>query len=130
MTAPLDRLRAICLALPETAEKLAWGHPTFRVNDKIFATASHEGPLAATFKAPPGVQQMLVETAPDRFFVPAYVGHKGWVSIWLNDETDWDEVAGLARRSYSLIAPKRLAAMADRPLSRGESEGPSRKLGG
>jgi predicted DNA-binding protein (MmcQ/YjbR family) len=110
MPAPLDRLRAICLALPEATEKLAWGHPTFRVKDKIFATASDEGRPSACFKAPPGVQQMLVEAAPERFFVPAYVGHKGWVSIWIDGNPDWEEVAGLARRSYSLIAPKRLAA--------------------
>jgi len=113
MTDPFDRLRAICLAFPEATEKLAWGHPTFRVKDKIFATASHEGRLAVTFKAPPGVQQMLVEAAPQRFFVPDYVGHKGWVSIWLDKDPDWDEVAGLAHRSYSLVAPKKLAKMVE-----------------
>ena len=109
---PHDRLRAICLALPEASEKEAWGDPTFRVKDKIFAMQkSGDGRVSVWLKAPPGAQEILVGAAPDVFFVPPYVGHKGWVGIRLDNDPDWAEVESLVRRSYRLIAPKRLAAM-------------------
>ena len=59
----------------------------------------------------PGSQMVLVGADPERFFVPPYVGHKGWVGMRLDSGPDWDEVAALVRRSYRLIAPKRLAAL-------------------
>jgi predicted DNA-binding protein (MmcQ/YjbR family) len=108
---PIDRLRSICLALPEAEERETWGHPTFRVRDKIFVTAgSGEGRPSFTCKAPPGSQMVLVGADPDRFYVPAYVGSKGWVGMRIDKNPDWDEVATLVRRSYCLVAPKRLAA--------------------
>jgi predicted DNA-binding protein (MmcQ/YjbR family) len=111
---PLDRLRSICLALPEAAEKEAWGDPTFRVKDKIFAMQkTGDGRVSVWLKAPPGAQEILVGAAPETFFVPPYVGHKGWVGIRLDADPDWAEVESLVRRSYRLIAPKRLAAMLD-----------------
>jgi hypothetical protein len=106
---PLDRLRAICLALPEAAEKETWDIPTFRIKDKIFAMAHDPGTVWC--KAPAGVQAILVGAAPERFFVPPYVGHKGWIGFRLDRGTDWDEVAVLIRRSYRMTAPKRLAAL-------------------
>ena len=109
---PIDRLRAICLALPEVVEKEAWGDPTFRVRDKIFAMEKRgDGRISVWCKAPAGSQMVLVGADPERFFVPPYVGHKGWVGVWLDHEADWDEVAAIVRRSYRLIAPKRLAAL-------------------
>lgn len=109
---PIDRLRAICLALPEAAEKEAWGDPTFRVRDKIFAMEKRgDGRISLWCKAPPGSQMVLVGADPERFFVPPYVGAKGWVGVRLDNEPDWGEVAALVRRSYRLIAPKRLAAL-------------------
>jgi hypothetical protein len=111
---PIDRLRAICLALPETVEKEAWGDPTFRVGDKIFAMEKRgDGRVSVWLKAPPGVQQMLVEADPDRFFSPPYVGPKGWIGIRLDTDPDWEDVSDQVRRSYLLIAPKRLAAKVD-----------------
>ena len=108
----LDRLRSICLALPEALEKEAWGDPTFRVKDKIFAMQkSGDGRLSIWLKAPPGSQEILVGAAPETFFVPPYVGHKGWIGIRLDAEPDWTEVESLVRRSYRLIAPRRLAAL-------------------
>ena len=108
---PTDFLRAICLALPEAVEKEAWGDPTFRVRDKIFAMEKRgDGRISLWCKAPPGSQMVLVGADPERFFVPPYVGHKGWVGMRLDHAPDWDEVALLVRRSYRLIAPKRLAA--------------------
>lgn len=62
-------------------------------------------------KAPEGAQEVLMGAAPDRFFRPPYLGPKGWVGIWLDDGPDWDEVAGHVRRSYALIAPKKLAKL-------------------
>ena len=107
----VDRLRAICLALPEALEKETWGDPTFRVRDRIFALVRHgDGRLSFWCKAPEGSQMVLVGADPDRFFVPPYVGHKGWVGVRLDHEPDWAEVAALVRRSYRLIAPKRLSA--------------------
>jgi len=103
------RLRAICLALPEAAEKATWEIPTFRVGEKIFAMAHDPGTVWC--KAPPGVQAILVGAAPERFFVPPYVGHKGWIGFCLDRSTDWAEVAALIRRSYRMTAPKRLAAL-------------------
>lgn len=108
---PADRLRAICLALPEATEKEAWGDPTFRVRDRIFAMFKQgDGRPSLWCKALPGSQAVLVGAEPERFFVPPYVGHKGWVGMRLDRRPDWSEVAELVRRSYRLIAPRRLAA--------------------
>jgi predicted DNA-binding protein (MmcQ/YjbR family) len=109
---PTDRLRAICLALPEAVEKEAWGDPTFRVREKIFAMEKRgDGRVSVWCKAPPGSQMVLVGADPTRFFVPPYVGHKGWIGMRLDDGPDWSEVAQVVRRSYRMIAPKRLAAL-------------------
>lgn len=109
---PIDRLREICLALPEAEEKQAWGDPTFRVRDKIFAMEKRgDGRVSVWCKAPPGSQMVLVGADPERFFVPPYVGSKGWVGMRLDTHPDWEEVATFVRRSYSLIAPKRLVAL-------------------
>jgi predicted DNA-binding protein (MmcQ/YjbR family) len=108
---PIDRLRAICLALPEATEKEAWGDPTFRVRNKIFAMEKRgDGRISIWCKAPDGSQQVLVNADPETFFVPPYVGHKGWVGMRLDRKPDWDEVAVLVRHSYRLIASKKLAA--------------------
>lgn len=108
---PIARLREICLALPEAVEKAFGGHtaPSFRVRDKLFVMTSEDG-TSMTCKAAPGVQEALVSADPERFFVPAYVGHKGWVGLRLDVEQDWAEVAELVRDSYLMTAPKRLAA--------------------
>lgn len=109
----VERLRGICLGLPEAFEKEAWGDPTFRVKDKIFAMAKFgDGRISVWCKAPEGSQEMLVEADPATFFVPPYVGAKGWVGMRLDAGPDWDEVEQLVRRSFALIAPKRLAGLA------------------
>lgn len=110
---PDDRLRQICMALPEAEEKPTLGGIAYRVRDRIFAMPRAEGRdgqgRAVWLKAAPGAQEILTEAAPERFFRPPYVGPKGWIGIRLNDQTDWDEVEGHVRQSYALIAPKRLA---------------------
>lgn len=115
-TQPLTRLRKLCLALPEAHEVTAWGEPTFRVRNKLFAMHAdannhHGGGRPAVWvKAEPGNQDLMVRTAPDRFFVPPYVGVSGWIGVWLDRDVDWEELADLLRDAYRLTAPKRLLA--------------------
>ncbi|WP_106399228.1 MmcQ/YjbR family DNA-binding protein [Actinocorallia populi] len=108
------RLREICLAFPEAEEKPFGGHtaPSYRVRDKLFAMTGEDG-TSLTFKAAPGVQEALVSADPGRFFVPPYVGSKGWVGARLDVDQDWAELAELLEDSYRLIAPKRLSARLD-----------------
>jgi predicted DNA-binding protein (MmcQ/YjbR family) len=111
---PLNRLRKLCLALPEAHEVEAWGEPTFRVRNKLFAMYAApnnhhgNGRPAVWCKAGPGNQQLMVQTAPERFFVPPYVGPSGWVGVWLDRAVDWAELSGLLRDSFNLVAPKRI----------------------
>jgi len=107
-------LRRICLAFPESTERPFGGHtaPAFRVRDKLFVHC-HEDGSAFTCKAAAGDQGLLVASDPVRFFVPAYVGHRGWVGMRLDGAVDWDEVAELAEDSYRLIAPRALLARWD-----------------
>ena len=110
MSAALERLRALALALPGASEKLAWGEPTFRVGERLFAMVSTaEGRLSVWVKAPEGAQEMLIEAAPERFFRPPYVGHKGWVGLRLDAPggPDWEEVAFNLARSHGLVAAGR-----------------------
>ena len=109
----VERLRAICLALPEAAERETWGVPTFRVRDKIFAMSNGGDPATPSFncKAPAGVQQALIAGDPARFYKPAYVGSKGWIGVRLDGAVDWDEVAGFVADSYRMTAPKKLGQL-------------------
>jgi hypothetical protein len=116
----LARVRAICLALPEVTERLSHGSPTFFVRDKntfvSFLDDHHgDGRLALWCAAPAGTQAMLVEEEPNRFFVPAYVGGRGWIGVRLDRDVDWDEIAGIAEDAYRMVAPKRLVAELDAP---------------
>jgi predicted DNA-binding protein (MmcQ/YjbR family) len=106
------RVRTICLALPEAVEKPFGGHtaPAFRVRDKIFVFVSQEGPPAIQVKGAAGAQDTLVHADPETFYSPPYIGHKGWIGVYLNSRIDWPMVEDLIRESYRLVAPKRLAA--------------------
>jgi hypothetical protein len=114
---PLARLRRVCLALPQAHEVEAWGEPTFRVRNKLFAmyaaANNHHGAgrPAVWCKAAPGNQALMVRAEPERYFVPPYVGPSGWVGVWLDRNPDWLEVKELMRDSYRLVAPKKLAAL-------------------
>ena len=116
---PLERLRALCLALPEAHEVEAWGEPTFRVRNKIFAmyadAGNHHGGgrRGVWCKSTHLTQDLLVRARPDRFFVPPYVGPKGWVGVRLDGAPDWTAIADLLRDAYRLTAPKRLSAQLD-----------------
>jgi predicted DNA-binding protein (MmcQ/YjbR family) len=110
----LERLRRLCLALPETHEKEAWGDPTFRVRDKIFAMHKvGDGRPSVWCKSEPFERDSLVEHDPNSYYVPPYVGHKGWIGVRLDRASvDWKAVGQIVTQSYRLIAPKRLAALA------------------
>src|SRR5579863_7357685 len=111
---PSDRLRAICLALPEAEEVVLRRGPTYRVGDKIFALdRRREDGVALWCKVPSGSQAILIGADPARFFSPPYYGTKGWIGVRLDGKNDWTEVTELVRRSFRLIAPKRLAALAE-----------------
>ncbi len=113
---PLVQVRKICLRLPEAIEQETWEIPTFRVRAKIFVMyTDHDDRPAIWLKAPPGSQTILVGADRDRFFVPPYVGHKGWVGVHLDQRPNWREVAQLVERSYRMTAPKRLAALVPAP---------------
>jgi|KBSMisStandDraft_5_1062788.scaffolds.fasta_scaffold1413730_1 predicted DNA-binding protein (MmcQ/YjbR family) len=113
--AALEKLRAICLALPEASEEGGVGNPSFKVRGKIFAMRHpQEGRMSVWFKAPPGAQGALIHTSPRVFFVPPYVGQHGWVGAWLDIALDWEQLAELIEESYRMTAPKRLVALLDR----------------
>ena len=113
----LQRVRSLCLALPEATERLSHGVPTWFVQGKrVFATYAghHHGDRVAFWcAAPAGVQTALVAEAPDRFFVPPYVGGRGWLGVRLDVPVDWEEIAELVGDAYRVIAPRRLVAELD-----------------
>ena len=109
----LQRVRAICLAFPETSERLSHGEPTFFVGKKVFAmfTNNHhqDGHIAVWIPVPSGAQAMFIDAAPQKFFKPPYVGVRGWVGIELA-EISTEELAHHLRTAWRLIAPKRVQA--------------------
>ena len=103
-----EELRSICLSMPEAVEQQTWGNPTYRIRGKIFAMERREGGrIAVWVKAPPGMQAVLIEAEPETFFVPPYVGSKGWVGMRIGRDPDWETVQHRIETSYELIAPKR-----------------------
>ena len=109
----LGRIRSICLALPETSERPSHGAPTFFVRGKrafvmVLENRHGDGRFAIWCAAPAGMQRSLVEADPDRFFVPRYVGHRGWLGVRLDRGLDWDELAGICEDAYAQVAPQRL----------------------
>jgi hypothetical protein len=109
----LERIRSICLGLPETSERLSHGAPSFFVGGKrcfLMVLDDHhgDGRFAIWCAAPPGNQELLVQANADRFFRPPYVGHRGWLGVRLNDGVDWDELEGIVEDAFATVAPKRL----------------------
>ena len=109
----IERVRRLCLALPETSERLSHGEPTFFVHKKVFvmfADNHHgDGRVAVWLPVPPGLQAALIEQSPDVYFRPPYVGHRGWVGIELARVSD-DDLQYHIHTAWELIAPKRLLA--------------------
>jgi hypothetical protein len=113
----LERLRELCLGLPETSERLSHGAPAFFVRGKraflMVLTDHHgDGRFAIWCAAADGTQSLLVNADPERFFVPPYVGHRGWLGVRLDRGLDWDEVAGIVEDAYAEVAPAKLVEAA------------------
>ena len=120
----LGRIRSICLALPETSERPSHGAPTFFVRGKrafvmVLENRHGDGRFAIWCAAPAGMQRSLVEADPDRFFVPPYVGHRGWLGFRLDRALDADELAGIVEDAYAEVAPAALVAEAARRAGAG-----------
>lgn len=113
----LDRLRQICLALPGATERLSHGEPTWFIRDKksfvTFANNHHDDRVAFWCAAPAGLQTSMVGSDPARFFVPPYVGHRGWLGVYLDVPVDWLEIADIVETAYRMIAPRLLIADLD-----------------
>jgi hypothetical protein len=111
--AAVDRLREICLALPEVTERRSHGEVSFFVGRQFVAVDDHHhgaDRLAFWCPAPPGVQEQLIAEDRDQFFRPPYVGHRGWVGVRIDLQPDWDEIRAIVRDAYRQVAPKRLLA--------------------
>jgi hypothetical protein len=114
---PVARLQRLCLALPEVSERLSHGEPAWFVRGtRAFvhlADHHHDDRLAFWCAAPPGAQEALVATYPERYFRPPYVGHRGWLGVYLDVPVDWDEVASLVEDAYRSVAPTKLVTRLD-----------------
>lgn len=115
----LQRIRELCLELPETSERLSHGQPTFFVREKrsfLMVLDNHhgDGRFAIWCAAESGVQEMLVEADRERFFRPPYVGHRGWLGVRLDRGIHWEELAGIVEDAYAEVAPPKLVEEARR----------------
>ena len=114
----LARLTKLCLALPETTCTSSGRHASFRVRKKVFAyfLDDHHGDgiVSLCWKAALGENEELAAAAPKRFYIPAYIGPRGWAALRLDrGAIDWDEVDELVRSSYCAVAPAKLAAQVE-----------------
>lgn len=109
----VERVRGVCLVLPETSERPSHGAPSFFVREKrCFAMVVDDhhadGVFGLWVAAPPGNQELLIAADPERFFRPPYVGHRGWLGVRLDRAVDWDEIAGILEDAWATVAPKKL----------------------
>jgi predicted DNA-binding protein (MmcQ/YjbR family) len=109
----LKRLRSICLTLPEAKEVEAWGHPTFRAGKKMFAAFGQERDGRLTIGLNVGYDRQEELLNDNRFYPTPYAARLGWVSLWVDSNTDWDEVSGLIREAYRQVALKRMLKALD-----------------
>ncbi len=117
-TDPLAKIREICLALPESSERLSHGSPSFFIKEKKVFTMFHDdhhdsGRIDIWCPAPAGVQAQMIEAEPERFFSPPYVGGRGWLGVNLDVEPDWEEVAGIIEEAFRHVAPKTVLKQLD-----------------
>ena len=116
---PLIRLRALCLALPDSFEKLSHGAPTFWATKRMFAmyasAANHHGGgrPAVWIKATPMNQALVIADDPERYFKPPYVGPGGWIGVWLDRRPPWNAVSALLEDGFRQVAPKTVVAKMD-----------------
>jgi hypothetical protein len=115
---PIERLRTICLTLPETTERPSHGEPSFFVRDKkqfVMLDNHHHGAdhLAFWCAAPAGAQEQLIAEDATQYFRPPYVGHRGWVGVRIDRSPDWAEVAAIVADAYRQVAPRQLVDKLD-----------------
>jgi hypothetical protein len=107
-------VREVCLSFPEAEEFLSHGSPNFRVRGKTFAmySVNHhgDGRIALWLSSPPGAQEVHTKGEPKHFFVPPYVGPRGWLGVNLDKGLSWKRIAMLVREAYEKVAPRPLAA--------------------
>ena len=119
----IERVRRVCISLPETTEKLSHGEPTFFVRKKVYAMLSNnhhnDGHVAVTIPAAIGIQEALIAANPAKFYRPPYVGVRGWVGIELKQVSD-EELTPHLREAWRLIAPEKLRVLLE--VSPNESE--------
>ena len=136
MAGLLEKVRKVCLALPEAHEVEAWGEPTFRVRNKLFAMYAAAGNHHTAGR--PGLwiksthvnQDLMLQSDADRFFVPPYVGPSGWIGVYLDGKPDWSVISEILRDGYLLTAPKRVAAaLLEPPVTAKRARNSSRKRG-
>jgi predicted DNA-binding protein (MmcQ/YjbR family) len=111
---PIEQVTAICMAMPEATVEHSGSHATFRVRKKVFAyfLDDHHGDgiVSVCVKTQLGENLDLVKRDPGRFYMPAYIGSRGWVGIRVDVKgADWDEVGQFVKASYRAVAPKMLA---------------------
>ncbi len=106
------RIRALCLALPEATERESHGEAAWFVRKAPqFATMSdhhHDDRVAVWVAAPPGAQADWVAKDAQRYFVPPYVGGRGWIGVYLDAEPDWDAIADIVEDGFRTVAPRKL----------------------
>jgi hypothetical protein len=114
----LQRVRRICAALPGTIERLSHGEPTFFAVKRVFAMFANnhhnDGRIAVWLPAAPGLQATLIESSPETYFRPPYVGGRGWIGILLENISD-EDLAFHIRDGWRLVAPKTLQSLVDSP---------------
>ena len=114
----LQRVRKYCFDFPETSERLSHGEPTFFVRKKVFVMFANnhhnDGHIAVWLPAPPGVQAMLIESDPEIFFKPPYVGARGWIGIELDNISD-EDLEFYIHQGWRLVAPKKLLNLVPPP---------------
>lgn len=115
--AALAQARQAAMSLPMATEKISHGEPTWFVDSKksfaLFCTYHHGMRLGVWCAAPPGIQEMLIESDPDRFYRPPYVGPRGWVGINLDSPFDYEELLNLLTEAYRHVAPPKYLKMLD-----------------
>ena len=119
--AAIDRVRKLCLALPEVVERLSHGEPTFFVQNKrsmlMVSNHHHDDRVGFWCAAPTGAQEAMISEAPDRYFRPPYVGHRGWLGVYLDVDVDWEEIRVIVLEAYRVVAPKGLVKGVNDPES-------------
>ena len=117
----LSRVRRLCLSIPGTTEKLSHGEPTFFTPKRVFAMFANnhhdDGHVAVWLPAGPGVQDALIEEAPEVYFKPPYVGPSGWIGVDLS-RVDDKQLGALIREAFQLITAKDRAKARRSPRAR------------